>query len=87
MTTSGRARTDRRRGISPSGNTLWASLECLLGGVAAGVLVLFALPILTDLARSFELLSTTALAFAFLFLWLSLWAVIGTVHERVWPVG
>ncbi|MFD1598679.1 hypothetical protein [Halobellus rarus] len=87
MTTSGRAGTDRHRGISPSGNTLWASLECLLGGVAAGVLVLFALPTLSDLARSLGLLSTTVLAFVFLFLWLSLWAVIGTVHERVWTVG
>jgi hypothetical protein len=87
VTTPRRAKADRRREAVLSGSTLWASLECLLGGVAAGALVLLALPTLSDLAGSLGLLSTTVLAFVFLFLWLSLWAVIGTVHERAAATG
>jgi hypothetical protein len=87
MTAPREARADRHRERSLSGSTLWTSLECLAGGVAAAVFILVSLPTLSDLAGSFELLSTTVLAFAFLFVWLSLWAVIGTVHERVWVGG
>jgi hypothetical protein len=58
-----------------------------VGGVAAAVVVLFALPTLVGLNRPFGLISTTALAFVFVRLWLSLWAVIGAPHERTATAG
>ena len=84
MTTPERAKEKRYYRIPPDGSTLWTWLECLAGGITAAVVFLLSLPALADLTRSLDLLSTTVIVFVFLFLWLSLWAVIGAIHERVW---
>jgi len=87
VTTPGKAGAERYYRLPLGSSTLWTCLECLAGGAAAAVVFVIWLPVLTDLTRTFELLSTTMLVFVFLFLWLSLWAVIGSVHEQVWTTG
>lgn len=78
-----RRRFQRVVDSKPGARTLGWCLEGLAGGIATVVLFLFTFPMLIDLTRPFGLLSTTALVFVFLFVWISLWAVIEASRERV----
>ncbi|WP_128905343.1 hypothetical protein [Halorubrum amylolyticum] len=87
MTTPNRGRENgyRRRiaGAAPDADALYRFLECLVGGGAAAVLFLLSLPALVELTSPLRSLSPMGLVFAFLFVWLALWAVIGTSRERM----
>lgn len=74
-------RSRRTAGDAPA--RLWWCVECLLGGVVASAAFLLALPTLMGLLRPLGLLSTSALAFAFLFAWLFLWATFEVARERM----
>lgn len=86
MGTPRNAETERSsreiRAISETG-ALWRCLECLAGGVTAVVVILISLPVLLDLMRPLEPLSTTILASLFLLAWLVLWAAFGTSREHL----
>jgi hypothetical protein len=48
------------------------------------VFVLLALPVLADMTRPLELLSTTALVAVLIFAWLIAWALVGMARQRLW---
>jgi hypothetical protein len=62
---------------------LWRCVECLVGGVTAGVVVLLSLPTLQELARPLGALSTTMTTSVALLAWLFAWAVVRTSREWI----
>jgi len=87
MTTPTNAETESHhhstREIESRESAVWRLLECLVGGVAAGIVFLLSLPMLADIARPLQSLLPTGLLFAFLFVWLFLWLLTAASHERV----
>lgn len=52
---------------------LWRLFDCLVGGVAAAIVFLLSLPMLTEAAHTLQMLSSTGLVFVLLFAWLFFW--------------
>ncbi|GAB7010736.1 hypothetical protein JCM31271_26790 [Halorubrum trueperi] len=64
-------------------SVVWPLLECLGGGISAGVVFLLLLPMLADVMSSFGALAPTGLLITLLFLWLFLWMLTAVARERV----
>jgi hypothetical protein len=69
---------------SETGETaIWPLLECLGGGISAGGVFLFLLPMLADVMNPFGALAPTGLLITLLFLWMVLWMLTAVARERV----
>ena len=69
--------------IETGETAVWPLVECLGGGVGAGIIFLLSLPVLADLMSPLGALSPTGLLVVFLFSWLFLWLLIAVTRERV----
>jgi hypothetical protein len=73
------------RDIETGRTIVWPLLECLVGGIGAGIVFLLSFPILADIMSPLGALSPTGLLFVFLFVWLFLWLL--TALSREWVMG
>jgi len=71
------------RNSKPDETIIWPLIECLGGGISAGGVFLFLLPMLADVMSPFGALAPTGLLIMLLFLWLFLWLLTAVVRERV----
>jgi hypothetical protein len=64
-------------------NPVWPLLECLSGGISAGVVLLLLLPMLADVMSPLGALASTGLVITVLFLWMLLWTLTAVTRKRV----
>jgi hypothetical protein len=62
---------------------VWPLLECLGGGISAGVVLLLLLPMLADVMSPLGALASTGLVITVLFLWMFLWTLTAVTRKRV----
>lgn len=62
---------------------VWPLLECLGGGISAGVVFLLLLPMLADMMSPLGALAPTGLLITVLFLWMFLWILTAVARKRV----